>query len=90
MPSSPAVVLHGPCGDPDPVRGFRPNALGDTVLSVRAVYDAHVGRDGRNVVNRELCWRYGRAERLRRAVIVAVARGWSMACYVVYRVRKSL
>ena len=51
------------------------------MLSVRAVHVAHVGRDVRNEVSLEVGWRYGRAETLRRAVIAAFGRGWSMACF---------
>ncbi len=60
---------------------FRDSKLLEPVLSVRVVRVAHVGREVRNEVNLEVGWRYGRAERLRSAVIAAFGRGWSMACF---------
>ena len=45
------------------------------MLSARAAHDAHMGRDARNDVNLEVCWRDGRIEKMRRAAIAALARG---------------
>lgn len=48
------------------------------VLSLRAVRDEHVGRDGRDDGNVEVGWRCGRAEMWRRAVMARYARASSM------------
>ena len=60
------------------------------VLSERAVWDPQMGREVRIKRNREACWRCGRAEKLRRAVIAAFARGWSMARSLICRVRHKI
>ena len=88
LPRRPAPVLHVVCSDA--VCVLRTRTPLAPVLSGRAVCDAHVGKEVNDEGNREVEWRCGRAEKLRRAVIAAFARGWSMACLLGLRLRQNV
>ena len=77
-------VLHiaGPCND-EALRVRASKVALEAVMSVRGVYDEHLGREARNDRHWEVCWRCGKEWRLRMAVIAAfVARGWSMVWFL--------